>query len=222
MYKLYHGDCLDILQNMPERSVDCILTDPPYGVDFQSCQRKKRPQFAKIANDKKPFVEWIPAAFRVLTDNGCILVFTRWDVEHIFIAALKTAGFDVKSEIIWDKKWWGSGDLTGAFAPLHENILFATKGKYTFPGARPKDVISFQRYNGCKLLHPNQKPVELLQTLVKSVCSKNSTVLDPFMGSGTTGVAAKTEGMNFTGIELDKIYFDIAEQRIEEEEYIIM
>ena len=152
------------------------------------------------------------------TGGGGILCFTRDDVCEIFKTAIQCAGFTIKSVIVWDKQVHGMGDLKSQFAPQHELIIFATKGKYQFPSKRPHDVISIQRVSPCNLIHPNEKPIELLEHLINSTCVDNGTVLDMFMGSGSTGVACVKSNRNFIGIELDKKYFNIAKERIEKAE----
>ena len=159
-------------------------------------------------------------AFRVLKSgeagHGGLICFTRWDVEQTFIDAMKIAGFNVKSEVIWDKVYHGMGDTKAAFAPSHENIVFAIKGKYSFPGSRPKDLVTFPKINSSKMVHPTEKPVGLLANLISSVTKPGDLILDPFAGSGSTLVAAKKTGRRFIGIELDDDYFVTAQRRIEE------
>ena len=129
---IIHGDSLTVLRQMEPESVDAIITDPPYGINYVSQTG------ASIKNDKSPFIWFLYDAFRVLKSGeagrGGLICFTRWDVEQTFIDAMKIAGFNVKSEVIWDKVYHGMGDTKAAFAPSHENIVFAVKGKYSFPG----------------------------------------------------------------------------------------
>jgi len=107
------------------------------------------------------------------------------------------------------------GDLKGEFASQHENIIYATKGRYCFRVNRPHTVMRFCRVCGSNLIHPNQKPVNLIEELIKAVTNEGDTVLDSFMGSGTTGVACVNLNRNFIGIELDEFYFDDAAVRID-------
>ena len=114
------------------------------------------------------------------------------------------------------KVYHGMGDTKAAFAPSHENIVFAVKGKYSFPGSRPKDLVTFPKINSSKMVHPTEKPVGLLANLLSSVTKPGDLILDPFAGSGSTLVAAKKTGRRFIGIELDDDYFVTAQRRIEE------
>ena len=156
---IIHGDSLTVLRQMEPESVDAIITDPPYGINYVSQTG------ASIKNDKSLY-----DAFRVLKSgeagHGGLICFTRWDVEQTFIDAMKIAGFNVKSEVIWDKVYHGMGDTKAAFAPSHENIVFAIKGKYSFPGSRPKDLVTFPKINSSKMVHPTEKPVGLLANLI--------------------------------------------------------
>ena len=144
-----------------------------------------------------------------------MLCFCQEDVKSAFETAIYCSGLKLRSTIIWDKMSHGMGNLHSSFAPQHELILFATKGDYSFPGKRPKDVISVMKVNNSKMVHPNEKPVKLMEELVLDTCQEGGTVLDPFMGVGATGVACKKMGRKFIGIELDSDYFEIAKRRIE-------
>lgn len=212
---IIHGDSLTVLRQMEPESVDAIITDPPYGIDYHT-----KGTNASIKNDKAPFIWFLYDAFRVLksgeSGRGALICFTRWDVEQTFIDAMKLAGFQVKSEVIWDKVMHGMGDCKAAFAPTHENIVFAVKGKFSFPGHRPKDIVTYHKLNGSQMIHPTEKPVSLLADLLSSVTKPGDLILDPFAGSGSTLVAAKKTGRRFIGVELDDEYYQKARQRLEE------
>lgn len=105
MIELYQGDCLEVLKNLPENSIDLLLTDPPYGIDFQSKYRNdKTKRMPKILNDKKPFTDFIPLIKSKIAKTGGILCFTRWDVQQIFIDEFICNGLKPKNVLIWDKK----------------------------------------------------------------------------------------------------------------------
>lgn len=210
-----HGDCLTVLRQMEANSVDMVITDPPYGIDYQSNRPKSKDpsaRFEKIANDKTPFIWWIYDAFRVLKVGG-LLCFSRWDVQQVFIDALKIAGFSVKPVLVWDREIHGMGDLKGNFAPRYDTCIFATKGRYLLPWKRPVDVIRSQRVNGADLVHPNEKPIDLLRQLIESTTVPGALILEPFAGSGSTLVAAALTGRQYIGIELSAEYHAIAQQR---------
>ena len=205
-----HGDSLTVLRQMEAESVDAIITDPPYGINYVSQTG------ARIKNDKSPFIWFLYDAFRTLKSGGSIVCFTRWDVQQTFIDAMKLAGFQVKSEVIWDKVVGGQGDTKAQFSPSHENIIFAVKGKFSFPGHRPRDLVTVQKLNSSQMIHPTEKPVSLLASLITSVTKPGDLILDPFAGSGSTLVAAKKARRRFIGIELDDEYFEKARRRVEE------
>lgn len=211
-----HGDCLTVLRQMEPDSVDMVITDPPYGVDYQSNRPKSKDpsaKFKKIANDKTPFIWWLYDAFRVLREGGGVLCFSRWDVQQVFMDAMEIAGFSVKSVLVWDREVHGMGDLKGNFAPRYDTCIFATKGRYLLPGKRPADVIRSQRLNGAELVHPNEKPIDLLRQLVEATTEPGALILDPFAGSGSTLTAAAMTGRQYIGVELDAEYHAIAQQR---------
>lgn len=194
------------------------MTDPPYGIAYESGMQRgaNRRLLHGIRNDRAPYIWWLPFAADALREGGCLLCFTRWDVQDTFMRAIALAGLTVRSCVVWDKGSHGMGDLRRAFAPSHETAVFATKGGFEFPGRRPRDVVSVPKVGSGKLVHPNEKPVDLMAELVSDVCAPGSTVLDPFMGSGSTGVACARAGMRFVGIEMDPDYYALAEGRISE------
>lgn len=215
MIELKQGDCLSILKSLPDNSVDMVLTDPPYGLSYQSSRpTDKTARFAKILNDDKPFVEFICHLPRILKPTGCAMIFTRWDKQQVFIDELIKHGLKPKNILIWDKLVHGMGDLKRAFGSRYESIIFVANHEFRFNGKRPVDIVQCMRVNSQHLMHPNQKPTELLKTLIEYCTTENQTVLDCFMGSGSTGVACVNAQRNFIGVELDEQYFKIANERI--------
>ena len=128
--------------------------------------------------------------------------------------AMQLAGFTVKSVLVWDRMHHGMGDLKGNFAPRYDTCIFAVKGRYILPGGRPDDVIQCQRLNGAELVHPNEKPVDLMRQLVEATTVPGALILDPFSGSGSTLVAAALTGRQYIGIELDAQHHATAQQRV--------
>lgn len=210
------GDCLECMAEIESGSVDMVLTDPPYGMGFQSNRSKKGPRHAKIASDDAVDARWIREAFRVLRNGGGLICFCDWRTSCEWRAHIEREGFALKSQVIWDRLHHGMGDLSGAFAPQHDVIWYATKGRRTFVNGRPKSIIAAKRPspsedNG----HPTCKPVELMAELIRAVDDGHTRViLDPFLGSGSTGVAAMRAGVNLIGCEIDAGYMSIAEERI--------
>jgi len=215
MIDLKLGDCLERMKEIPDGSVDMVLTDPPYGMDFQSQRKKDKTDWApKIKNDKKPFVWWVMQAAECLKDGGCMMCFCRWDSWGAFSFAIELAGLTIKSQIVWDKMAHTTGDLKGAPGNRHEIAIFAVKGRFTFHGPRPQTLGSFKKVSHINQQHPNEKPTDLMEWLVTHYCPRGGTIFDPFTGVSPVGVACVNTGRNFIGIELDPTYFAIAEYRI--------
>ena len=213
--KLIHGDCLQVMRGMDDNSVDAVIGDPPYGIDYQSARRSDKSLWKpKIENDKQPFLGWGNDVNRIV--KSTVHIFYRWDVQGEFEKELQQSGLNLKSQIIWDKVIHGMGDLKGEYAPQHENIFFATKSGFFFHGKRPSTIIRQKRVLPDKLTHPNEKPVPLIAKLILDCTRPGDTILDPFMGSGTTGVACVQTGRNFIGIEIDEKYYAIAQRRIKD------
>ena len=214
---LHLGDCLDVLRSLPDASVDAVITDPPYGISYQSARRTDKSQWKpKIAGDSQPFIWWLCDAARILKPGGALLCFCRWDVAESFRLAIGWADLKVRSQVIWDRVVHGAGDPAVSPAPCHDMIWYATKGRRVFHGKRPKSVVRSSRLSGTALVHPNEKPLGLMIDLAESYAAPGETVLDPFMGSGTTGVACVRTGRNFVGCEIDPKYHAIAQRRINE------
>lgn len=215
---LHQGDCLAFLRTLEAGSVDAIVTDPPYGIDYQSARRTDRSAWRpKILNDRQPFVWWLWDASHLVNRSGCMIVFHRWDVAEPFRLAMEWAGFPPKSQLVWDRVVHGMGDLKRCPAPQHDVAWFAARHEFHFRGMRPKSVVRVQRVGGEQLDHPNEKPLDLMISIVESYVPEGGTVLDPFMGSGVTGEACVRTGRRFIGIEMDPTHFATATRRIEAE-----
>lgn len=199
---LYHGDCLEVMKTIDTKP-DTVLTDPPYGIE-DLVGGYGRGGKRKIKNDKTLdyALDCLNEAGRLWTDLR-VIAFYSCKVTPEFLSGITTLKYF--GEIIWDKKIPGLG---ANFRYQHENAAIFTNGKPK-PIGQGFSVISAMRTPD---LHPHQKPIPLMRQLVK--ISAGETILDPFMGSGSTGVAAVQMGRKFIGIELDKKYFDIACERI--------
>ena len=222
MIDLRLGDCLDILPTLAAGSVDAVICDPPYGIGYQSSRktaldgspRRNRASFGDDVFDPR----WIPLAYSVLKHDALLYCFTRWDVAHLWRTELERAGFVIAQRLVWDKCHWKMGDLR-YYGSQTEDVLVCRKGRPTiFPGGKGRRGNLFRYSSGFlpegQFDHPTQKPVALIQEFVADSTTEGDVVLDPFMGSGTTGVACIETGRNFIGIEKDADYFGIAESRI--------
>ena len=216
-YKLYQGDCLEIMGGIKDKSVDLIVTDPPYLMDYQSNRRKKEDRFDKIKNDKGNYMliqDYLEECHRIMKDNTAIYCFCSWHNIDFFKNEFEKH-FKLKNILVWNKNNHGTGDLKGSYAPKHEFILFGHKGRTLLREKRIADVIDCPKISSNKLTHPTEKPQDLLEIFIKQSSDEESIIFDGFMGTGSCGIAAKKLNRNFIGIELDEKYFNIAKDRLE-------
>jgi site-specific DNA-methyltransferase (adenine-specific) len=237
--EVYQGDCLELMKFIPDKSIDAIISDPPYGTT--ACKWDTIIPFEPLWEQYK----------RIIKDNGAIVL----TASQPFTSALVMSNIKMfKYEWIWEKSR-ATGFQNSKYAPMrnHENIVVFYKNKPLFTQVNIKKLdkpISSWRKNGKggnllsgvntygkdkmqeltgyaktiikinnehnvgKQIHPTQKPVALFEYLIKTYTNEGDLVLDNCMGSGTTGVACKNTGRNFIGIELDQTYFNIAKKRI--------
>jgi len=209
--KIYNMDCLEGLKKLEDNSIDLIVTDPPYGMDFQSNYRKEK--HIKIENDKD--LSWLPTFLnqcnRVLKDNSHFYMCSSFHNLDYFMQEVKKI-FELKNILVWVKNNTSMGDLEGDYAPQYEFILFIQKGRKKLNGTRKSNVLKYSR-TGNKY-HPTEKPLELIRFLLRNSSSKDDVVLDPFMGSGTTAVACKELDRKFIGYELEEEHFLTSEKRL--------
>ena len=247
--KLYNGDCLEVMKELPDNSIDFILTDPPYGTS------------ASKWDNVIPYKPMWKQLQRIRKDNTAIALFgTEPFSSHLRLSNLK----EYKYEWYWEKNKYPNF-MQSRVMPLKiiENILIFSNGKLfnhktaknnmfyypqnlkkinetrnKFRGNAnemlyyrssqtgtfiakyknyPKNLLKYN--NESKSIHPTQKPTDLLEYLIKTYTKENQTVLDFTMGSGSTGVACVNTNRNFIGIELDKEYYNIAKDRIDEKLY---
>ena len=216
-YKLYQGDCLEVMGGIKDKSVDLIVTDPPYLMDYQSNRRKKEDRFDKIKNDKGNYMliqDYLEECHRIMKDNTAIYCFCSWHNIDFFKNEFEKH-FKLKNILVWNKNNHGTGDLKGSYAPKHEFILFGHKGRTLLREKRIADVIDCPKISSNKLTHPTEKPQDLLEIFIKQSSDVGSIIFDGFMGTGSCGIAAKKLNRNFIGIELDEKYFNIAKDRLE-------
>ena len=220
-FELWHGDCLELMNNIPDGSVDLVLTDPPYLCDYSRHDSKSR--FSKkTANDEnnsanEGMIErYLQECFRIMKENTAIYCFCNYKKIDFFKQQIENAGFNLKNIIIWDKQRNGMGDLSTTFGYSYEFIIFASKGQPKIRGKRISDVWKFSRVKPKEQTHQNQKPIDLLKQAIEKSSDEGAVVFDGFMGSGSCGVACVNTNRHFIGIELDEGYFNIAKKRIEE------
>ena len=216
-YKLYNGDCLEVIKNIPDKSIDLIITDPPYLMNYQSNRRKKENRFDKIKNDKDNYIliqEYFKECYRIMRNNTAIYCFCSWHNIDFFKKEFEKY-FKLKNIIVWNKNNHGTGDLKGSYAPKYEFILFGHKGRTLLREKRIPDVIDCAKISSKKLTHPTEKPQELLKIFIKQSSDEDNIIFDGFMETGSCGIATNKLNRKFIGIELDENYFNIAKDRIE-------
>jgi DNA modification methylase len=200
------GDCIQVMQQMPGNSVDFILTDPPYLVNY--CDRNGR----AIQNDASD--DWLkPAmaeAYRVLKQNRLAVMFYGWTKVDAFFEAWRAAGFRPVGHIVFRKTYSSKRRF---FSYQHEQAYLLAKGRPPLPKQPLADVMDMP-FSGNKL-HPTQKPVAALAPLVRSFTLPGELILDPFAGSGSSCAAAMLTSRRYIGIELDAEYFHHASARLE-------
>ncbi len=207
-FHIEHADCLDVLRELPDGCIDAIVTDPPYGIGYRTTDGQT------VRNDERPFIWWLHDAHRVLREGGALICFHRWDVQEAFRLAIEWSGFRVRSQVVWDKLRHGTGDCFSQFAPQHELMWFATKGRFRFPAKRPVSVLRSMKVPHQRATHPTQKPVELMRGLLEAVAPRGGLVLDPFSGSGSTGAAARELGLRYLGVEIEGRYVQVPRAKV--------
>jgi site-specific DNA-methyltransferase (adenine-specific) len=203
---IINADCIKALPMLPDNSVDFILTDPPYITNYKSRDGRRVPN---DDNDK-----WLKPAFaqmyRVLANDSFAVSFYGWSQADKFMQAYRAAGFRVVGHLMFPKSYASS---TRFLRYSHESAHLLAKGNPRQPVKPIADVIEW-KYTGNKL-HPTQKLISALLPLVETFSLPESTVLDPFAGSGSSLLAAKMLGRNYIGVEMDKNYHAVAKKRLE-------
>lgn len=218
MIDLKLGDCLEVMRTIPDKFVDLCLTDPPYNI-------ARNNNFATMGRAGIDFGEWdkgfdlfsyIDQVSRILKKDGSFVVFNAWRNLGAIAEYAEKQGFDTKDMIRLEKSNPMPRNRDRRYITDYECAIWFVKkdAKWTFNRQdskyqRPKFVASIE--SG---LHPTQKNLSLMENLVKIHSNQGDMVIDPFMGSGTTGVACKNLDRKFIGIEQDAVYFEVAKKRI--------
>ena len=217
--EIIEGDCIEVMKKMDAGSIDCMVTDPPYGIAYHGRQAER---LKKIANDDVFDPEWqlawLKASFRVLKDGSHIYVFCSEGHVGDFRNTITEAGFKIMRMLIWEKKHHGLGDMIGGYLPMTELILFAHK-----PGEEraleregQRNIIEAAGIRKMEF-HRTEKPLGVLRPLILNSSKEGETVLDPFAGSGSLGVTAKEENRNAVLIELESEYVEVIKGRLAQE-----
>lgn len=212
------GDCLELLQKIPDESIDLLLTDPPYGLNYQS-EHKIIPDDRLVndsLNDALHVLDQALASIqRKMKKTSHLYIFTSWKTDHL-VKPIIMNYFGLKNILVWDKGNWTAGDLESNYGQVHEFIIYAHhQGRRHLNGRRDASILKFNRVaENTPQRHPTQKPLSLLEYLIQKSTQEGEVVLDPFMGSGSTCLAAKNTKRKYIGIEIDEKYFKIAQDRM--------
>jgi DNA modification methylase len=215
--QVIHGDALDVLPTFETESFELVITDPPYGVEWQSNRRAET--FDQLhndgADDRAGIHDILAECVRLTAQNRHLYVFGPVDV----VTGLKVSA---PAAMVWDKTVMSGGDITSAWGKQHEPLTFAV-GKHRHAGdagkesvptrMRKGDVLRFPRPTGRKVRHPSEKPVPLLRELIESSSRQGDRILDPFGGSGSTAVAAILAGRTCVLVDSRREWCDLAASR---------
>ena len=212
MIDLRKGDCLELMKDIPDGSIDMVLSDPPYGIDLTPQRDTGKFKDTKVINDDN--LSWLDTYVEEIhrVSKNVVCVFCSWQNIDKFKIAFESK-FIIKNILVWNKDWFGMGNN---YRPNYELILLCCKDNIVTKSKNKSNILTYRRVSPQKLLHSCEKPLPLLEDLIIELSNEGDTVLDPFLGSGSTGVACKNTNRNFIGIELDEKYFEIASKRINE------
>jgi site-specific DNA-methyltransferase (adenine-specific) len=211
--KINHGDCLELLKQIEAHSIDLLITDPPYGMNFLSGQRVKH-KHGKILNDDNLnwLEDFIIECQRILKPEAHSYIFcSHHNVDRFLFVVKKYLPY--KNLLIWQKNNWGMGDLKGDYSPMYEMIIYSSNGKKKLNGKRSKNILEFNR-TGNKL-HPTEKPTDLYKFLIEKSSKEGDIILDPFAGSCPAAIAAIDTKRNWICMEKDKHYHKVGIDRIQ-------
>lgn len=223
---ILQGDSRTLHEKITKRPINLIVTDPPYGMNFQS-NMSSTPTGKALAKpiendgDVGEAIDLFVAVMRPLlekTVRDCdVYVFTRWDMMHDWKYAIEhRLGLTVPMQLIWSKGDPGMGDLDACWGCGYEVILYCKKGRRPIPKRRSA-VITCDKVPPGKMIHPTEKPVDLLKVLINMSSNVGDFVVDPFSGSGATSVAAMELGRDSLAMDLDPDYVERGKKRLAHE-----
>lgn len=219
---LYHGDCLEILPEIPSGSIHHAVTDPPYTLATVSSSVKgsKTGGWADLMNASVFYTAWYSQVKRVLKHTGSLWSFGNWRTIPCMMRAAIDADLPAVSLLVWDKKWIGPAGPK-ALRSQHEVCMVMAREGFLQPDRSQGDVLSVQASPQKPTGHPAEKPEPLMQRIVQLTGGKpGQIILDPFAGSGTTLVAAKSLGFRAVGIESEERWCEVAANRLSQDTLI--
>lgn len=213
---IYHGDAMEVLPTLPRGSIHAVITDPPYVIGAVSAgnMASKSGGWADMMNSALWFTTWYRMVDRLLATSGCFWTFLNWRTVPVVLRAALDAGLPVTSMAVWDKQWIGPGGSQG-LRPSYELVALLARPDFAVVDRGVADVLQCQVGSYKEHGHPAEKPERLVRRLIGlSSVPPGGTVLDPFLGSGTTAVAAKAEGVRCIGIEAEERWCEMAARRL--------
>ncbi len=228
--EIYHGDALELFAAVPDGSIDLIVTDPPFAIDFTAQRGNYNRKGDRVIEgyrevppaDYAAFTRsWIDRAYRALSDTGSMYIFSGWTNLKDILNAVDDAGFTTINHLIWKYQF---GVFTRKkYVTSHYHILFVVKSpkRYTFNKVEhyPEDVWVINReYWTGKKKTPTKLPMEIVRKILQFSSNPGDLVLDPFLGSGTVAVASKELGRRYLGFEIVEDYYIFARERLEKTE----
>lgn len=226
--KLYNADSYALIAQMRENKlrVHHIITDPPYNIskpnNFPSMRQRRQGVDFGVWDKGFDLVSWIPQYVEILDKNGSMIVFCSYRFISLIAQALESSNMLVKDILIWQKSNPMPRNITRRYVQDLEFAVWAVKSGAKWVFNKPSDmpylrsIFTHSLVSGKeKLGHPTQKSLKLMKDLIQIHTNPNEIVLDPFMGSGSTGAACLELGREFIGIEKDKKFFTMAQKRLE-------
>ena len=215
---LYHGDCLELLPELTPGTVDACVTDPPYVIGAVSAgnMASKSGGWADMMNSALWFSEWYKMVDRLLRRDASFWSFCNWRTLPVVMNAATRASLPVTSLMVWDKEWIGPGGSQG-LRPAYELCALMAKPGFAIPNRGTPDVWRHKTGGHKPNGHPAEKPVGLVSRILTTCGLKTGqTVLEPFAGSGTTAVAAKSLGLRCIAIEAEEKWCELIASRLDQ------
>jgi len=203
------ADWRDAVKQLPSSCVDLVVTDPPYGMNFQSNHRKEKHKKIEGDTDLLWVGSWVSELHRLCKPEAHLYVFCSWHNVDIFKREIE-ALFNIKNILIWEKNNTGMGDLEGDYAPKYEMCIFCSNGEKKLNGGRDSNIIKAKRTQN--KTHPTEKPVNLIRYFIEKSSQKGDIVLDTFAGSFSTAMAAKETHRHFLCFEIEADYVERGRQ----------
>ena len=222
--RLLQGNCLELMKDIEDQTIDCVVVDPPYRLNkrtgsMTSTSKSEKWQGLIKAGDKRAgimndilFSEWLPLVYNKMKSQSHIYIFVNDKNLADLMNEMNKVGFGIHNVLVWKKN---NATPNRWYMKNGEFIVFGRKGK-----AKPinnlgsKSIIEINNIRN--KIHPTQKPIELLQMLITNSTDRGDVVFDPFMGSGSTGIACLNTNRRFIGMELDEHYFEVASKQIKQ------